>query len=366
MTSFGRGRGWSSQNYNKEQSLRRPGIATFGNNAVKDIIDKITTYDIYEYATISPQLIQEITDLLTSAVNKDNLKDTCENLWKQALIYDSLTTKVAMIFSDNKIALIEDNNKEIIRTRFLRFLQDNYMSREKDKVQDKKKFANVVLLHAEVYYHLRLSDGTKLKILAEPLIHYLEDLLQDNFKDNIYFIMIQILRSGKDLHAICPDRLENLMLIIRQLLVKENSYSSQYRAMLLLMIELVNNKYEIKDVQLKEFYLSNIKAFSFEYPFSQKELRIVAQAKTENDNELQAVDNNQRIIREEIKNDLPEQSSYSKNPSIPRAIRGSGALDKNITRKSDNNTKLNSLKLTPRQKNNKGWDHDDRFHKDYE
>lgn len=74
MTSFGRGRGWSSQNYNKEQSLRRPGIATFGNNAVKDIIDKITTYDIYEYATISPQLIQEITDLLTSAVNKDNLK----------------------------------------------------------------------------------------------------------------------------------------------------------------------------------------------------------------------------------------------------------------------------------------------------
>lgn len=74
------------------------------------------------------------------------------------------------------------------------------------------------------------------------------------------------------------------MLIIRQLLVKENSYSSQYRAMLLLMIELVNNKYEIKDVQLKEFYLSNIKAFSFEYPFSQKELRIVAQAKTENGN----------------------------------------------------------------------------------
>jgi len=63
---------------------------------------------------------------------------------------------------------------------------------------------------------------------------------------------------------------------------------------------------------------------------------------------------------------LPEQGSYSKNPSIPRAIRGSGALDKNITRKSDNNTKLNSLKLTPRQKNNKGWDHDDRFHKDYE
>lgn len=121
-----------------------------------------------------------------------------------------------MIFSDYKIALIEDNNKEIIRTRFLRFLQDNYMckclienllvsysmlmlciyivflAREKDKVQDKKKFANVVLLHAEVYYHMRLSDGNKLKILAEPLIHYLEDLLQDNSKDNIYFIMIQV------------------------------------------------------------------------------------------------------------------------------------------------------------------------------
>lgn len=74
------------------------------------------------------------------------------------------------------------------------------------------------------------------------------------------------------------------MLIIRQLLVKENSYSSQHRAMLLLMIELVNNKYEIKNIQLREFYLSNIKTFSFEYPFSQKELKIVAEAKTENGN----------------------------------------------------------------------------------
>lgn len=74
MTSFGRGRGWSSQNQhpNKEQGLRRPGVATYGNNIVKDIIDKINIYD--EYATISSQQIQEITDLLTSAINKDSLK----------------------------------------------------------------------------------------------------------------------------------------------------------------------------------------------------------------------------------------------------------------------------------------------------
>lgn len=125
-----------------------------------------------------------------------------------------------MIFSDYKVALIEDNNKENIRSRFLRLLQDNYMckyliessfnflfnmyanvmlyiyivflAREKYKMQDKKKFANIVLLHAEVFYHMRLSDGGKLKILAEPLIQYLEDLLQDNVKENIYFIMIQV------------------------------------------------------------------------------------------------------------------------------------------------------------------------------
>lgn len=72
------------------------------------------------------------------------------------------------------------------------------------------------------------------------------------------------------------------MLIIRQILVKESS--SQNRAMLLLMIELVNNKYEIKDISLKHFYLSNIKGLSFEYPFCQKELRIVAETKTENGN----------------------------------------------------------------------------------
>lgn len=66
------------------------------------------------------------------------------------------------------------------------------LAKEKDRLEDRKTFANKVLLHAEVYYHMRLSDGSKLKILAEPLIQYLEDLLQDNLKDNIYFIMIQV------------------------------------------------------------------------------------------------------------------------------------------------------------------------------
>lgn len=113
--------------------------------------------------------------------------------------------------------MIEDNNKEIIRTRFLRFLQDNYMckylmenclnflysklyiyiyiaflAREKSKIDDRKSFANIVLLHAEVYYRMKLSDGNRLNILAEPLIHYLEDLLQEYATENIYFIMIQV------------------------------------------------------------------------------------------------------------------------------------------------------------------------------
>lgn len=53
-------------------------------------------------------------------------------------------------------------------------------------------FANTVLFHSEFYYRLRLSNGTRLKILAEPLIHYLEDLLQNSSKENLYFILIQV------------------------------------------------------------------------------------------------------------------------------------------------------------------------------
>lgn len=66
------------------------------------------------------------------------------------------------------------------------------LAKERDRIKDRKTFANKILLHAEVYYHMKLSDGTRLKILAEPLIQYFEDLLQDNPKDNIYFIMIQV------------------------------------------------------------------------------------------------------------------------------------------------------------------------------
>ncbi|EZA59946.1 hypothetical protein DMN91_000381 [Ooceraea biroi] len=365
MTSFGRGRGWLiEKNPSKEQILRRPGDASNrGNNIVQDITNKIAGYDIRE--PVSPQLIQEVADLMTSAFNRGALKDTCNALWKQAVLDDSLTRRTAVIFSDNKIALIGDNN-ELVRGSLLRFLQDNYISKEKNRVEDSKTFANIVLLHAELYYCMRLINGNRLRILAEPLIHYLEDILQDNLNDNIYFVMIQILRSGKDLYAECPEQLNSLIMTIRNILLRDNSYNSQNRAALLLMIELANNAYEIKDRQLKEFYLSSIKSLSFKHPFSQAELKVVAETKTIYDDQPQEVDDNQHITKNEMRNDTSEQGNYSKNPSVPRAIRGSGASGK--PKKEDNvNAKLKSLKITPpRQKNNKGWDHDDRFHKDYE
>jgi len=362
MTSFGRGRGWSTQSQDKDQGLRRPGGGLFGTSKVlKDITDKIASCD--EHESIPPQLIQEIVDLLTIAVNEDNLRHVCDSLWKQA-VYFPLTTRIAMVFSDNKVALLEDSNKNSIRSRFLRLLQDNYMSKERDRVEDRKAFVNKVLLHAEVYYHMRLSDGSRLQILAEPLIQYLEDLLQDNPKD-VYFIMRQILRSGKDLYAGCPEGLENLIMTIRQLLIKENFHSPESYAPLLLIIELANNDYELKDARVKHFYFSNIKSISFEHPFTHDELKVIATTKTENDNQLREIDNNQRIIREEIKNDTSEHGNYSKNSSVPRAIRGSGALDK--PKKGINiNAKSNALRTTPPREKNKAWGHDDRFHEHYE
>lgn len=83
-------------------------------------------------------------------------------------------------------------------------------------------------------------------------------------------------------------------------------------------------------------------------------------------NQLQEVDSNQQFIREEMPHDTSEQGSYSKSTNVPRAIRGMGALNKDKSKKGNISTKLNSLKLTPPRQKNKGWDHDDRFHKDYE
>lgn len=83
------------------------------------------------------------------------------------------------------------------------------------------------------------------------------------------------------------------------------------------------------------------------------------------DNQLREIDNDQRIIREDMKNNVTEHGSYAKNSSVPRAIRGSGALDK--SKKGNNiNTKSNSLRTTPPRERNKGWGHDDRFHEHYE
>lgn len=74
-------------------------------------------------------------------------------------------------------------------------------------------------------------------------------------------------------------------MIIRKLLVKENLHSPENYAALLLVIELANNGYEIKDTQVKHFYFSNIKSLSFEHPFSQEELKVIVTTKTENGND---------------------------------------------------------------------------------
>lgn len=54
------------------------------------------------------------------------------------------------------------------------------------------------------------------------------------------------------------------------------------RTVLLLMIELANNNFEIMNTQVKHFYQSNIKTISFEHPFSREEIKVIAEAKTEN------------------------------------------------------------------------------------
>lgn len=71
---------------------------------------------------------------------------------------------------------------------------------------------------------------------------------------------------------------------VRQALLKENSDQSQNRAVLLLLIELANNNYEIKDTCLKQFYTSNIKSLIFEFPFSKEELQVDSESNTGNGN----------------------------------------------------------------------------------
>lgn len=82
------------------------------------------------------------------------------------------------------------------------------------------------------------------------------------------------------------------------------------------------------------------------------------------ENQTQEIDNNEHAIEIGIKSDVHEQSNYMKGSTVPRAIRGTGATDKK--EEDDLNTTLTSIEIAPARRKNKGWDHDDRFHKDYQ
>lgn len=70
MTSFGRGRGWSLQK--REQELRRPGGLLCTSDVVNDILNRLSSHGVCEM--VSPQLVQEIIDLMTNPSNKDSLR----------------------------------------------------------------------------------------------------------------------------------------------------------------------------------------------------------------------------------------------------------------------------------------------------
>ncbi|XP_014217528.1 uncharacterized protein LOC106646039 [Copidosoma floridanum] len=384
--SFGRGRGFSD---GKDIPLRRPGQSM----PIKynDLINFIANLSIKD--ATSGVKTDEIVQIINDAIKNKSLKEVYDELHEHALNSDrQFCIKLALACCDSKIHSINDNS---LRLMVLQKLQKNY--EEKDEIKQNSIFAfrNAVVLLGEVYNNLRISNRP-MDIFANPLLDYLNILLETSEEPDVYIVTSQIYTNGRKIFDTIPTQLAHFIMKVRLVLINRN-VSAKSRGMLLFIIDFANQNYAPLTELLKEFYLNDLdnkllaeiltgdrsdnestskNNIHVEKDNAQSNIRTII-TPTEQPSPDNAVSNSMKAARQKSMNafavgEKSPPNAVNERP-VPRAIRGAGALDTYKDRNLKKSPRGKKDKLTDEQiwsskqnTNSKNWGHDDRFEKDYD
>ncbi|XP_051173263.1 uncharacterized protein LOC127289387 isoform X2 [Leptopilina boulardi] len=398
MGGRGRGRAYIR---NANVHLNRPGqsseqISTkpLKNDESNEIIKLIEHLQINEYTTDIE--VHEMEKVLIDAAKNKKLKDVFDELHERALDDRQFGIKFAIVFSNKTIYSLEINDGTKLQMVLMRALQNTYMSHEEMIKQSIFRFRNAASLLGEVYNRLRIAS-LPVRILEEPLLHYMRILLVNCEEIDIELVTTQISINGRKIYEENQKQLETFIESVKSVIISGN-VNPRSRCMLLFLIDLANHRYNPLSGELQNFYVNHLGTQTFISIQRHTDL-LTVNTKTKNqieDGDLDSVsvksetksidsvgilmkapnsDNivvNQdtRVINNERSKQRPGDVALGRGQILPRAIRGSGATDQRNMKKSPRGKKD---KLTDEQvwsskqnSSSKVWGHDDRFEKDYD
>ncbi|KAF3427898.1 hypothetical protein E2986_03912 [Frieseomelitta varia] len=306
MVSIGRGRGWAQ---NDGHLLSKPGKSLYSDDMT--YVNLVSLINLVNSENVA-QKTEDVVKLINEKVNKENLKEIHDKLYSYALNNRDFGLKLLMVYNYPTIKNICDSEGTSLYKHLVKRFQIDYEKRRDLRQKNAVQFHNAVVLFSK-YLSYIVHSSCKFLALQSALMDYMEMLLETGSPEDIQVFTEQLIVHGNNLHSSYKEKLEDLMITARQMLIKENlSFIS--RQFLLYAIDLESKNFNPLPKYLQKFY-----KLQFSKNFKEEDNDIV--------NSLSNINiEDEHLSSTNEPNDQKYQSTCANSRGL-RAIRGLGAAD---------------------------------------
>ncbi|GJQ71462.1 hypothetical protein Trydic_g8750 [Trypoxylus dichotomus] len=276
-SGVGRGRGWLNINKN---AATKPGQISSGslnsppsevqnnfapptatnNGACPEqyakLISLINQLNNIDDGILINQKFKVIIDTWTQDCPTSNqVEDSFNYIYQKCLDDEIFAMKVVGMAASNTFSQLEISQQKI-RRLFIGHIQRTYENREVLQKTKPNGFRIAVRILSEFYHKARLSTGKQITLLVTPLLCYLEMLLESAQPEDIQLFTQLLSINGAAIKSENrpPQQLNDILNKVRQTLVCNLKLTQMSKIILLLAIDLSNNRFGLLPSDVLKFY----------------------------------------------------------------------------------------------------------------
>ncbi|XP_065347680.1 uncharacterized protein LOC135944570 isoform X1 [Cloeon dipterum] len=264
--SVGRGRGSLYSSQSSVAPLRRPGESLRSpdglksNHSLQDVMVDSLMEDLQSLTlddkALAAKQLRVIEESFRDFVrNEEKLKLVIRALHDRSLDNRHFGVRAARLCA--ALYMFETEGVSLRRI-LLETLQADFERREELRAEGLESLTNAIELVGHALNSIMLPNGSRVKILAYALLDYLFELLEDTNENSLRAFTIQLAVSGAVLGEMLADKVDEVLMKVRERLAKAAFKRESSAYWLLLAIDLAQNKYAPLAEPIATFYASRL------------------------------------------------------------------------------------------------------------